>query len=101
MRKINLQSGSKDFEIWQNNMARIRKGALAFRVSKEHYIWLSMFRTLVIELARDPLNSKNKLACEMLQSTGECPYGDRHCPCPDGLACHYVDVGSSKAWPAP
>ncbi len=31
----------------------------------------------------------------------DCPHGDPHCPCQDGDACHYEDVGDSKAWPAP
>lgn len=45
-----------------------------------------------------------------------CPYGDRLCPCPDGLACHYLDTPevqftdedgnvetfpSTEAWPKP
>jgi hypothetical protein len=29
----------------------------------------------------------------------DCPHGDSHCPCQDGDACHYEDVGDSKAWP--
>ena len=28
----------------------------------------------------------------------DCPHGDPHCPCQDGDACHYEDVGDSKAW---
>jgi hypothetical protein len=30
-----------------------------------------------------------------------CPSGDKLCPCPDGDACHYEDVGTSKAMPKP
>jgi hypothetical protein len=27
----------------------------------------------------------------------QCPFGDPLCPCPDGLACHYVDLPDSPA----
>lgn len=42
---------------------------------------------------REPI--KDLLAAEI------CPYGDPHCPCPDGGACHYEWVGGTKPWPAP
>lgn len=32
---------------------------------------------------------------------GECKFLDHHCPCQDGDACHYEDVGGTKAWPVP
>lgn len=30
-----------------------------------------------------------------------CPHGDKFCPCPDGAACHYEQVGDSHAMPTP
>ncbi len=30
-----------------------------------------------------------------------CPFGDPYCPCPDGDACHYVDLPGSPAMTPP
>lgn len=30
-----------------------------------------------------------------------CHYGDPHCPCPDGAACHYEWSGKTPPWPHP
>lgn len=27
-----------------------------------------------------------------------CPHGDLACPCPDGAACHYEDIGDTDKW---
>lgn len=33
--------------------------------------------------------------------SARCRFGDPACPCPDGLACHYVDLPGSPAMAAP
>lgn len=51
--------------------------------------------------APQPVDSAPQASEGATEDVGRCRYGDPACPCQDGDACHYEDVGDTKAMDVP